>query len=60
MIMSRNWRDNFTKPRLKNTFYKMFKVAMMGQFIFLLVTYNKPLYKPKRAETSGYDNYDED
>ena len=38
----------------------MFKVAMMGQFIFLLVTYNKPLYKPKRAETSGYDNYDED
>ena len=40
--------------------FRFVKTAFFLQFLFLLATFNKQLIKPKRAETSGYDGYDED
>ena len=32
----------------------------MGYATFLLFTIDKPMFKPTRAETGGYDNYEND
>ena len=34
-------------------------LTMMGYTAYLVLTFNKPMFKPTRAETGGYDGYDE-
>ena len=46
--------------RFKNRLYTVGMLSLMGYATFLLFTLNKPMFKPKRAETAGYDNYDDD
>jgi hypothetical protein len=32
--------------------------ALMLYTVYLVFTINKPMFKPNRAETGGYENYD--
>lgn len=46
--------------RLKHRLYQTTLFGLLGTVIFLVATFDKQLIKPKRAETGGYDGYDDD
>ena len=46
--------------KFKNRMYRTAIYSLMGYTTFLLFTIDKPMFKPTRAETGGYDNYDND
>lgn len=46
--------------QFKNHMYLTAMTTLIGYVGFLVLTINKPMFKPTRAETGGYDNYDEE
>jgi hypothetical protein len=46
--------------RFKDHIYLGGVYFMMGYVTFLLFTLDKPFFNNKRAETAGFDNYDDD
>lgn len=46
--------------QFKNQLYLTTMVTLIGYVGYLTLTINKPMFKPTRAETGGYDNYEEE
>jgi len=44
--------------RFKNKVYMYGTTTLMLYVVYLVFTINKPMFKPTRAETGGYENYD--
>ena len=53
-------RRYFKSNQFKNTMYKVSTLSLMTYTAYLALTLDKLVFIPNRAETSGYDGYEDD
>lgn len=58
--MFRKLFNHLGSRRFKSQLYAGATLSIVGYVIYLAFTIHKPFIKPTRAETAGYEGYDDD